>query len=91
MCFIVAKWRKLYLETAHVTFFSSPAVVLTRFAENLDAPKEKIEKMIEAYKTKQPLGFLSAEQISEGILFLCSSEMVTGVSLPVDGGLLNSA
>lgn len=63
----------------------------TRFADNLDMPKEEVAKALAAFQKSQPLGFIKPEQISEAILFLCCSEMTTGVSLPVDGGFLHSS
>lgn len=68
----------------------SPAVVATRFADNLDVPAEVRQKALENYKNSQPLGFIKPHQISEGIIFLCTSEMTTGASLPIDGGLMYS-
>lgn len=64
-------------------------VVMTRFAENLGVPAEVHKKAMENYKKIQPLGIINSHQISEAILFLCSSEMTTGVSLPIDAGVLH--
>lgn len=63
---------------------------MTRFADNLGISDEMKKKALEAFKVKQPLGFITPHQVSEGILFLCKSEMTTGASLPIDGGLLHS-
>nr|XP_039261336.1 uncharacterized oxidoreductase SAR2567-like [Styela clava] len=68
----------------------NPAVVGTRFGENLNIPKETVDKMIAVYMKKQPLGIISSEQVADGILYLCSSPVTTGITLPMDGGLLNS-
>lgn len=69
----------------------SPALVKTRFAENIDLPAEQMKKAMESFQKVQPLGMIMPQQISEAILFLCTSDMTTGVTLPVDGGAIHSS
>ena len=45
------------------------------------------ETMREFYLSKIPLGrFAETKDISDAVLFLCSSKMITGESLMIDGG-----
>lgn len=77
---------------AIVDLFFSPGVVETRFADGVaDVSSEIKKKIFESCRKIQPLGFINSHQISEGIIFLCESEMTTGASLIIDGGLLHSS
>lgn len=67
----------------------SPAFVKTRMDDNSNISDELQKKVIENSKKIQLLGLLNFRQVSEGIRFLCKSEMTTGVAFARDGGLLH--
>nr|XP_039248596.1 L-xylulose reductase-like isoform X2 [Styela clava] len=68
----------------------NPAVVMTRIAETSEMPKDSAEKMLANLKDQQPFGIIQPEAIADGILFLCTSAHITGISLLVDSGFLTT-
>ncbi|MBW4507601.1 MAG: SDR family oxidoreductase [Scytonematopsis contorta HA4267-MV1] len=64
------------------------------FSGRRDAEGEKTTKLIHETGVELPLGrFAEAEEIAAAIAFLASSDAsyITGVNLPVDGGLTASS
>nr|XP_039274757.1 uncharacterized oxidoreductase TM_0325-like isoform X1 [Styela clava] len=68
----------------------NPAATDTRFGDNMNVTKEMFEKMLESFMKRQPLGVIKPQQISDAIVFLCQSPVITGINLPIDAGMLNA-
>jgi NAD(P)-dependent dehydrogenase (short-subunit alcohol dehydrogenase family) len=68
----------------------SPATILTPIQAKFGLPPEIAQASAEKYVARIPLGrFGAAEEVAHAVLFLASpaASYVTGVELPVDGGL----
>ena len=75
----------------YLNYNCSPAMVKTKFLENLGIPKEQADQLYESGHKDYPLGRIGeSEDIANGILYLASDEasFVTGINLVLDGGAL---
>ena len=68
----------------------SPGPIETPFFSKTDLKPEQLEQMVPAIAAQVPMGrFGKSEEIASTVLWLASSEssFVTGIDLPVDGGM----
>lgn len=70
----------------------NPSVIRTPIFETLGIPSQHVEKMLEDYKNKYPVGRIgNVSDTNAAIAFLAddkSASFLTGILLPVDGGCL---
>ncbi|XP_039263671.2 putative oxidoreductase TM_0325 isoform X2 [Styela clava] len=68
----------------------NPGFVDTGILERQNIPKEVVDKCIADFEKTHILGIMKPDTIADGILFLCSSPHITGITLPIDSGSLNA-
>ncbi|XP_077972290.1 uncharacterized protein LOC120339984 [Styela clava] len=71
----------------------NPGTVVTNNEANTEirtVPEDILEKSKADFEKLQPFGFMEPKTIADGILFLCSSPHITGISLPIESGALVS-
>nr|XP_039263671.1 uncharacterized oxidoreductase TM_0325-like isoform X2 [Styela clava] len=68
----------------------NPGFVDTGILERQNIPKEVVDKCVADFEKTHILGIMKPDTIADGILFLCSSPHITGITLPIDSGSLNA-